>query len=303
MKGMPIAATVVAALLAGSACRPGEGETTARQDSAEVARREAHLAAARAQPDSGATREAPLARWVLGGELAEISGLALTPDGRLFTHGDERGRVFELDYRRGAMVKQFMIGTRLVQADFEGITAANDALFLLASNGSLYEFQEGTSAEQVAYTLHDTRLGHECEFEGVAFDSTLNTLLLACKNVLSAGPIRDSLVIYRWKLPNGGGVRPSRLTVPLARVIGANRWRGLHPSDITVDPLSGNYVLIAAQENALIEITPAGELVFARPLPPGLAHAEGVAITRDSMLIISTEAGRRSAAITLYRWP
>ena len=302
MKRTPAAAAFVAILLGGTACRPGQSQATARADGAELARREASLAGALAQPDSGATRGTAIAKWVLGGYLSEISGLALTADGRLLAHGDELGRIFELDYRRGVVVKQFTLGAQLVRGDFEGITVANDVLFLLASNGKLYEFQEGSNGEQVEYTVHDTRLGHECEFEGVAFDPTLNALLLACKNVRTKGPLRDSLVIYRWKLPSGSG-RPSRLTMPLARVIGSNGWTGLHPSDITIDPVSGNYVLVAAEEKALIEITRAGELVFARPLPASLVHTEGVAITADSILILSDEAGRRPAAISLYRWP
>jgi uncharacterized protein YjiK len=296
-------AALLAGLVAGAGCRPGRSETTARGDSAEVARRGAHLAQALAQPDSGASRVAPVAQWVLGDDLSEISGLALTTDGRLFTHGDEQGRVFELDYRRGVLLKQFTIGTHLIHADFEGITVVDDAVFLLASNGKLYEFQEAANGEETAYTLHDTRLSHECEFEGVAYDPTITSLLLACKNVRTPGPLQDSLVIYRWKLPDGGGSRPSRLTVPLSRLAGPNGWRGLHPSDITIDPVSGNYVIIAAEERAILEITPAGDLVFARHLPAGLSHAEGVAITRDSILIISTEAGHHAAAITLYRWP
>jgi len=297
------AVACVAIVLVGTACRSGHGETTARADSIELARREAHLAAAMARPDSGATRGAAVARWVLGADLAEISGLALTPDGRLFTHGDEQGRVFELDYRRGVVVKRFTLGAPPVKADFEAIAVAGDAMYLLTSKGKLYQFQEGANGELVEYSLHDTRLRHECEFEGVAFDSTINSLLLACKNVLTKGALRDSLVVYRWRLGTGSGPRASRLTVPLAQVIGTNRWPGLHPSDITVDPVSGNYVLVAAEERALIEITPSGQMVFARPLPSGLAHAEGVAVTRDSLLIVSTEAGRHSAAITLYRRP
>jgi hypothetical protein len=35
----------------------------------------------------------------------------------------------------------------------------------------------------------------------------------------------------------------------------------------TVDPSSGNYVLVAAQENALVAFTPAGAAVCSRPLP------------------------------------
>ena len=84
--------------------------------------------------------------------------------------------------------------------------------------------------------MHDTGLGNECEFEGVAFDPNLDALLLACKNVHTKGPLRDSLVIYRWTLPSGSGAGPSRLTVPARPVIGANGWKGLHPSDITIDP-------------------------------------------------------------------
>lgn len=296
------AGALLAALAAGAACRPARGESAAHADSTEVARRVTHLAQALARPDSGVGRGPPIARWVLDSALSEISGLALTADGRLLTHGDEEGEVFEIDYRRGILVKQFALGSERVHADFEGITVANDDLYLLASNGKLYEFQEGANGERVPYTIHDTRLKHECEFEGVAFDPKLNALLLACKNVYTKGALRDSLVIYRWSLPDGTAAPPTRLTIPLEQIIGPNGWKGLHPSDITIDPFTGDYVLVAAEERALIEITPAGVLVFARPLPASLQHTEGVAITPDSLLILSDEAGHRPAEISLYRW-
>ncbi len=302
MTRLSAATACLLTLLAGSACRPGHRAASAPVDSAEIGQREVRLAAVLARPDSGATRGAPVARWVLRGDLKEISGLALTTDGRLFAHGDERGQVSEVDYRHGVVVKRFMLGSKGVHADFEGIAVAGDIMFLLSSNGKLYEFQEGADGAQVEYIVHDTRLGHECEFEGVAYDPKLNALLLACKRVRTEGPLQDSLVIYRWQLPSGIGSRPSRLTVPLTQVIGSNKWKGLHPSDITVDPVSGNYVLVSAEERALIEITPAGVVVFSRPLPASLEHTEGVAITRDSILILSDEAGQKPAAISLYRW-
>ena len=301
MKGIPAAAALLATLMAGTACRSGQSQATAQADSAEVARREAHLAGALAQHDSGAGGGAAVARWVLPANLAEISGLALTADGRLFAHDDERGRVSEIDYRRGVVVKQFMVGKPVLQADFEGITVVGEMLFLLASDGKVFEFREGGNGERVDYAVHDSRLGRECEFEGLAFDPAINSLLLSCKNV-GKKSLRNLLVIYRWTLQGGSGPQLSQLTVPLARVIGSNGWKGLHPSDITRDPASGNYVLVAAQEKALIEITPAGEVVFARPLPASLEHTEGVAITTDSILILSDEAGHRPAAISLYRW-
>ncbi len=298
------AALVGVALLAGAGCRAGARTAAARADSLELATRGTHLTQALAHPDSGKEPRAPIARWVLGPDLAEVSGLTLTGDGRLLTHQDETGKIYELDYRRGAVVKKFRLGADVVRADFEGITTVHDTVYLLASNGKLYQFMEGANGARVAYAMHDTNLKQACEFEGVAYDPAISSLLLACKNVWSPGPIRDSMVIYRWKLPSGSEPNPTRLTLPIDQVVGANGWKGIHPSDITIDPLTGNYVLVAGEENAIIEVTPSGALIFARSLPTGLEHAEGVAITRDSILIISTEARRhKPAAVSLFRWP
>jgi uncharacterized protein YjiK len=292
---------IAALLLAISACRSGPSLAAVTADSVEVARRTTRLAGSLARPESAGASDAVLARWLLPEGLAEISGLALTPDGRLFAHDDEQGRISEIDYRSGVVVKQFIIGKQALHADFEGITVVGNRLYLLASDGTLYEFPEGARDARVAHTVHDTHLGKECEFEGLAYDAGINALLLSCKRV-GTKRLEDMLVIYRWRLKAGDGGQLSTLTVPLALAIGGNGWKTLHPSDITVDPTSGNYVLVAAQEQALVEITPDGAVVASRPLPEGLQHTEGVAITRDSLLILSDEAGNRPATISLYRW-
>jgi uncharacterized protein YjiK len=188
-----------------------------------------------------------------------------------------------------------------VKGDFEGITVANGAVFMLASNGKLYEFQEGANGAHVAYKVHDTGLKAQCEFEGVAFDPAINALLLACKHVHDK-QIKDAIVIYRWSLASDSS-RLTQMVVPAGDVLAANGWKKLSPSDITVDPRTGNYVLVASQEKALISITPAGALVFARPLPGSHPQAEGVAITKDGILVVSDEGGGGSGIITLYKWP
>jgi hypothetical protein len=53
----------------------------------------------------------------------------------------------------------------------------------------------------------------------------------------------------------------------------------------------------------VLVITPDGAVVSVRSLPPGHDQPEGIAITADSILIVSDEAVRKPAAITLYRWP
>jgi len=300
------AAAALVMCVAANACREADAaRRAARADSGMIAQRETRLEDSLRQreaagQDSTADRTA-IARWIMPKNLDELSGIVLTHDGRLLAHGDEKAQVSEIDYRRGIVTKQFVVGHPTVKADLEAITVAKGLVYLLASNGTLYEFREGANGERVDYTTHDTRLGKECEFEGLAFDSTLNSLVLACKHV-GTKHLKDDMVLYRWKLDESGN-RLSRLTVPLKDIAGPIGEKHFHPSDITVDPFTGDYVLIAGIEKAIAEITPDGHVVFARKLPPGHEQAESVAITKDSILIIGDEAKQRPAILTLYRWP
>ncbi|HEX5076712.1 MAG TPA: hypothetical protein VFW03_26115 [Gemmatimonadaceae bacterium] len=299
------AAGALLACVVASACRPADAARSARADSSMLAQRETRLQDSLSQRDTAAkdstADRSAIARWVMPRNLDELSGIALTRDGRLLAHGDEKAQVSEIDYRRGVVTKQFVVGHPTIKADLEAITVANGFVYLLASNGTLYEFREGANGERVDYTTHDTRLGKECEFEGLAFDSTLNSLLLACKHV-GTKKLKDDLVIYRWKL-EGSGDRLSRLTVPLKDIVGPIGEKEFHPSDITIDPFTGDYVLISGIEKAMVEITPDGRVVFARKLPGEHEQPESVAITKDSILIVGDEAKRVPAVLTLYRWP
>ena len=116
-------------LLPSLGCRGQQG--SAAEDSTDLAAREARLNEAKSAPDTGQWG-APLARWVMPQNLNEISGLALTPDGRLFAHPDERAIVSEIDYRRGVSSSSSFSGRRGVQGDFEGIAIAGEVMYLMS---------------------------------------------------------------------------------------------------------------------------------------------------------------------------
>lgn len=298
MKMLRILASLVAIVTLAGACRQ-RGEIT-EAEAAELAEREKRLTARIAGNEIDTLPGGPLARWVLPAELKEVSGLAVTRGGQLLAHNDEQGRVFVIDPKRGVVTKQFLIGKGDLRGDFEAIAVRGDEIFMLVSNGTIYRFREGSDGEEVGFTTLDTRLGRECEFESMAVEGEI--VLLACKNVAKKGP-KDQLVIYRWNLSGSPTQKPSMLTVPLASLTGPNGWKTLHPSDMAIDPVSKNYVIIASQEKALIEITPEGQVMRSGPLPEPSEQAEGVAILRDGILAISDEGNRSAATITLYRWP
>ncbi|HEX2722051.1 MAG TPA: SdiA-regulated domain-containing protein [Gemmatimonadaceae bacterium] len=253
-----------------------------------------------ANADAGRAQGKPVAMWIMPTELREISGIALTARGQLLAHGDERALVYVLDPRTGIVVDRFHVGEG-THADFEGITVAGDDLWMIQSNGKLYQFKRGTNNSRVAYKIHDTHLGKECEFEGVAFDPDSAWLVMPCKRALKKA-MRGQFVMYHMRLAGADSGKISEFTIPMETVVGSNKWKNFRPSDITLDPNTGNYVMVAAQEKGLVVMTPEGDVLRSEHIPGKHPQAEGVAITIDNILIISDEASNGPASITLYRW-
>jgi uncharacterized protein YjiK len=293
---------LLAAAVVASSCKSREDAIAALMKNPEVTTRNARFDQLRAQGESAAGQDSgtAVARWMLPPALREVSGLALTADGRLLTHGDETGKIWEIDYRRGVLVKEFTVGNQASNIDFEGITLGKNSLFMIESTGNLYEFREGNDGEKVEYAVHETGLQNECEFEGVAYDPRIESLLLACKDIRNDA-LKNMVVIFRWSLSDSvpASARLSQLTVPVASLALSPDQKEMRPSDICVDPASGNYVLISSLDHALFEITPTGEVVYVRPLPREHEQPEGLTVTSDSLLIVADEALNTAAFITV----
>jgi uncharacterized protein YjiK len=289
----------LAALVAGCRETPGARAAQLREVAAtreqQVARR---LAAAAADT----TKEPPVAKWLMPNELREISGLALTSRETVLTHDDEIGRIYEIDPKAGIILKRFALAG-LPHGDFEAITIAGTDVYLMESKGKIYKFKEGADGAEVPYSKFDTHLSKECEFESMAFEADSSRLVLVCKKVLTKGANHD-MVIYRFPLPLTNSTPPTLITVPMSEVAGSNGWKSFHPSDMNIDPVTGNYVIVASHQRALAVITPDGDVVRSGPIPAAAEHnqAEGVAITKDNLLLISDEATHVPADLSVYPW-
>lgn len=263
------------------------------------AARKQELARRLALADANPAKPVAVAQWIMPPELREISGLTLTARGTVLTHDDNLGRVYEIDPKTGILLKGFSLAGG-VRGDFEAITIAGADVYLLESKGKFYKFKEGADAAQVPYTVFDTKLGKECEFESLAYEADSSRFVLVCKKIRGKNEPRE-LLIYLLPMPLDRSTM-STLRVPIDDAIGANKWKSFHPSDLTIDPFTKNYVMIASRERGLLVLTPEGDVVRSEPLPGDHRQPEGVAITSDSLLIISDEVNAKPAAITLYRW-
>lgn len=245
---------------------------------------------------------APSARIELPPELAEVSGLAFTEDGRLLAHGDERAVIYQIDFPSGKLVKRFAIGDAggPLLGDFEDIQVVGDRVFLVSSAGVLVEAREGRDGETVPAVRRSRGLGGACEVEGLSWDQASTSMLLLCKQA-QGKRWKDQLVILAVS-PSTGEFEPEpRLTVSqadLKRATGVKQFTG---SAMVRDPRSGSWILVSGPAHAYAEIDTAGKVLGGGQLPSKRhRQPEGLAIAPDHTLLISDEAAGGKATITGY---
>lgn len=242
---------------------------------------------------------APQSRVALVRGLREISGLAVTADGRLLAHNDERGEIAEVDPASGRIVKAFALGPGRVLADFEGIAVAGSSIFLVTSDGRLVQVREGRAGETVTYTPHDTGVADLCEVEGLAWEPADRSLLLLCKTPLDKS-LRGTLTVFRWSVDQKRLLVPDRISIPLPREFQDRYGRDFRGSALERDPASGDYVALAAINRVAVRFTRNGVLRGTTPLPGRHAQPEALAILRDGRVIIGDEGGKGAGMLTIY---
>ena len=241
-------------------------------------------------------------RLILPKELQEISGLAMTTDDRLLAHDDEKGIIYEIDYRTGSLVKSFMLSDNStpVLDDFEGIAVADGSIFLVTSSGRVYQCREGGDGEAVTYNVYTTGVGRDSEIESLAYEPKDRTLVFMTKNSLSASH-KGILTLYKWSIDDKKLIEDAQIAIPVADFALSIKSKSFRPSSIERHPQSGTYFVVAAQECAIAEISPGGQVIAVAELPKDLhRQAEGITFSAQGTLFISDEGGNRRASLTLY---
>ena len=235
--------------------------------------------------------------------LTEISGLAVATSHSVFAHDDNYGIVYEVDLDDGRVLRAFALGKPTVKGDFEDIAVRAGSVYLLASDGRLFEAPIGDHRQRVRYNVYDTGVGPHCETEGLVNGPKDGEFLILCKKP-HQDKLKDRLIIYLWSLGDRVPVSSPWLSVPLDGLVEPLDQANFHPSAFYWRRDPGRFLIISAKGHTAIEIDEQGKLIDRVKLDKGEhPQPEGLTLMPDGRLVISDEGTRGHGKIAIYDPP
>jgi hypothetical protein len=266
------------------------------------------IAAAAPPVKDGATvsaylRQAPAKQFYLPEGLTEISGLAVASNNTVYAHDDNYAIVYEVDLGSEKAIKAFALGKPTVKGDFEDIAERNGYVYLLTSDGRLFEAPVGENRKRVLYNAYDTGVGEHCETEGLANGPEEGEFLILCKKAHDVA-FKDRLIIYIWNLHDRKPVATPWLNVSLDGLVEKLDQANFHPSAFYWRRERGTLIIVSAKGHSAIEIDQQGRLVDRIKLDKEQhPQPEGLTLMPDGRLVLSDEGSRGHGKISVYNVP
>ncbi|MEI7801030.1 MAG: SdiA-regulated domain-containing protein, partial [Bacteroidota bacterium] len=259
--------------------------------------------------------------FILPPKLKEISGITFYRKNKLACVQDEKGKIYIYNIKKNELKETVDFGEN---HDYEGIANVNDSLYVLQSNGKIYEVR-GFETDSQKTIEHTTFLTKENNAEGICFDKKNNRLLIACKgaagsdstlinkkaiyafdlvtNKLSAQPVYtidlDSIRSYVEKLSPSKSFTESikEKTDP------AKGEESFQPSEIAIHPITHEIYIIASVGKLLIVLNTEGKIIEMDDLDPEIfKQPEGITFDELGNMYISDEGKNGKANILRFNF-
>ena len=145
---------------------------------------------------AGYNMTSPDQRFILPDTLREISGLTYIDSNTFACIQDENGILFIYDLSNNKIRKQYPFN---LDGDYEGITRVGNTIYVLRSDGTLFEIINYNS-KKFKQNSYATGIPAENN-EGLCYDADNNRLLIAAKGKIGKGrEFKDRRVIYGFDL-------------------------------------------------------------------------------------------------------
>jgi len=237
--------------------------------------------------------------------LTEISGLAVASDQTIYAHNDEHGIIFEVNVSTGEPRSIFAIGNPTIASDFEGIATHENRVYLINSDGVLYESTIGLHQQRVKFNAYDTGIGDVCEVEGLTAKSSEHSedasFLILCKSPRQP-EYKDRLTIFEWSLDQRLTKLDPFLSLDRDLILTKKEQKKFKPSAIEWHKESRSIFVISGQNRRVIQLSEDGNLLSKQRLEKALhPQSEGLTIMPNGDWVVSDEGqGLNPGTLTRY---
>jgi len=272
------------ALIAFSACKTGPGKNAL---------------------SSGYNFTHPDATFVLPAILKEISGLVCVDSVTLACVQDEQGIIFLYDLTQKKVNRQIEFFSN---GDYEGIARVNDTIYVLRSDGTLFEISDYRS-DSATVKPYPTDIPSK-DNEGLCYDGQNNRLLIACKEITGKGELsKDKRYVFAFDLnlktmpvepiysyelkqirefaANNGIDLPIRIK---KKGVTTGPVLKFQTSGIAIHPLTNELYLLSAEDYLLLVFDRNGNIDQMIRLNTGLFNQpEGITFMENGDMYVSNE--------------
>ncbi len=254
--------------------------------------------------------------------LNEISGQAIIDDSTIACVQDENGIIFLYDTRKNSIRQQI---TFAGDGDYEEICRVNDDLYVLRSDGLLYQITRFASAAP-STTEYTTGIPAD-NSEGLCYDSLGNRLLIACKSRIGdTREDKDLRAVYSFDLaskkfdpePAYEFYVSHMITFANAHEIDLPRKEKKNGGEtdfkfkmsaIAVHPISHDLYILSATDHALFiydyepRETGSGEILHLEMLNERVFNkAEGISFYKNGDMLITNEAQDKKPTLLRFNY-
>jgi hypothetical protein len=252
---------------------------------------------------------------VLPGILHEISGITEIDNSTIASIQDENGVLVFYDLSKSRIKNQYIFHN---DGDYEGIARAVNTIFVLRSDGILYEIPD-YRADEFAGNKYKTEIPAK-DNEGLCYYKNKNMLLIGPKSDIE-GKKKSKRAIYGFSLETKKLLEKPvikfdleeikdyatkhKLNLPVTKKKNEKSEPKieLRTSDICIHPLTNKLFLISGVEQILFVFDLTGALEYMEKLDPELFNQpEGITFLNNGDMLISNEGGTGNATLLRFNY-
>jgi len=247
--------------------------------------------------------EKPVWIFYLPDNLKEISGISFYKTNLLAAVQDEKGTIFLLDVEKQKVIRKIKFAEK---GNFEDLQIVGENCYVLDSKGLIYEI-ENFDSDNRRINQYDTPLTEKNNAEGMCFDATTNSLLIACKGSAQINEkvetLKNKRAIYRFALKTKELIpKPAFVLNPAdfnstkhnEAIDYQKHENDFRPSAIGIQPVTKNIFVLASVGKKLIVLNNEYKVLYSKYLDKKMFNQpEGICFSPDGDLFISSE-GKKS---------